>query len=270
MSIFLSIRYYKQHFFVTFGIKSSFAMPIQVSKAALIQQLQQDIFSLQNGQHPPLPPLQTGLGIIEQSFPLQRFPAAGLHEWISHTPANAAATNGFLAGLLQHILPQQAYTLWISTWRRLYPPALRAFGLDPSRVIFVDIPRNKEALWAFEEALKSGAVAAVVAELPNISFTESRRLQLAVEDSQVTGLLHRYQPRQEHPIASISRWQIQVAPSFFMKDTLPGIGYPAWYIQLLRVRNGRLGRWHLVWADGTFQHPADAATAQENLSRQAV
>ncbi|MBS1644151.1 MAG: Error-prone repair protein ImuA [Bacteroidetes bacterium] len=244
-------------------------MSIQVSKAALIQQLQQDILRLQSGHRQSLPPLHTGLGILEQAFPQQCFPAAGLHELISYAPGHAAATQGFLAGLLQHILPQQAYTLWISTWRRLFPPALTAFGLDPSRVIFVDIPRNKEALWAFEEALKSGAVAAVVAEIPNVSFTESRRLQLALEEHQVTGLLHRYQPRSDNTIACVARWKVESAPSLVLGE-LPGIGFPAWRVQLLRVRNGRPGQWSLAWVDGGFQHRVMLPVAHENMIRKAM
>lgn len=38
-----------------------------------------------------------------------------------------------------------------------------------------------------EEALKCGGLAAVVGEVQDISFTASRRLQLAVEQSGVTG-----------------------------------------------------------------------------------
>lgn len=244
-------------------------MPIIPAKTALIKKLQKDILAMQHGQHQPAHRVKTGLGTIEKSFPQQRFPTGGLHELISYSPADAAATNGFLAGLLSHILPPQGFTLWISTWRRLFPPALASFGIDPARVIFIDIPRNKEALWAFEEALKCSALQAVVGEMPGISFTESRRLQLAIEESHVTAFLHRHQPRSENTIACIARWMISAAPSLPI-DGLPGIGFPAWNVKLLRVRNGRPGTWQLAWNMGQFQHLAAPAARPEILIRKAV
>ena len=41
-------------------------------------------------------------------------------------------------------------------------------------------------MWAIEEALKCDGLAAVIGEMKELSFTNSRRLQLAVEKSHVT------------------------------------------------------------------------------------
>jgi protein ImuA len=35
-------------------------------------------------------------------------------------------------------------------------------------------------------------------------------------------------------------------------DGLPGLGFPRWRVDLLRVRNGQGGSWILEWADGKF------------------
>ncbi len=74
--------------------------------------------------------------------------------------------------------------VWIApAWQpeRLCPDGLSAF-LDPGRLILATARQPVDLLWAAEEALRSGAVAAVVADLPEVpGLTAMRRLQLAAE-----------------------------------------------------------------------------------------
>lgn len=106
-------------------------------------------------------------------------------------------------------------------------------------------------MWAMEEALKCGALTAVVGEMQEISFTASRRLQLAVEQSQVTGFILRRKATNINTTACVSRWRISPLPSHSV-DSLPGIGYPSWKVELMRIRNGRPGVWEIRWEDGRF------------------
>jgi protein ImuA len=223
--------------------------PIAV-RADIVQQLQKEILSLQglpaasNSQR-----IHTGLGPIERSFPNQSFPLGAVHEFLSYAPESAAATSGFIAALMSRFMRHQGACLWISTGRSIFPPALKIFGIEPERIIFVDLFRKKDALWAIEEALKCDALAAVVGEVSEVSFTESRRLQLAVENSRVTGFIHRYRPKSENQIACISRWKITPISST-TEDELPGVGFPRWNVHLQKVRNGKPGAWQVEWADG--------------------
>jgi protein ImuA len=60
--------------------------------------------------------------------------------------------------------------------------------------------------------------------------------------------------RKEHHLsttACVSRWKITAQPSVSI-DSLPGVGYPAWKVELLRVKNGRTGSWNLFWQNGKF------------------
>ena len=229
-------------------------MELRAVKADIILQLQKEILSLQGyGSISDKEQLYTGLGPIENAFPGNAFPTGAIHEFISPAPEAAAATNGFIAGLLSRFMQGLGCCLWISTKRTIFPPALKAFGIAPERIIFVDLAREKEALWAIEEALKCEAVAAVVGELSEVSFTASRRLQLAVEESRVTGFLHRYNPRTENTIASVSRWKITPIASM-LGDGMPGVGFPRWNVQLLKVRNGKPGAWQIEWSADGFRH----------------
>lgn len=234
------------------------------AKTELIRQLQKEILSLQgfkgasNSQR-----LHTGLGMIEQSFAGHVFPTGAVHEFISHGAEAAAATRGFMAALLSSLMQGGGACLWISTNRTVFPAALRSFGIAPERVIFIDLQREKDVLWSLEEALKCEPLSAVVGELKELSFTQSRRLQLAVEQSHVTGFIHRCQPKAENVVACISRWKISPLASCPEED-MPGVGAPRWQVQLLKSRNGVPGSWQLEWSGGRFRHipiPARAVPA---------
>lgn len=108
-------------------------------------------------------------------------------------------------------------------------------------------------MWAMDEALKCSALTAVVGEMREISFTASRRLQLAVEQSQVTGFVMRNNYRNLNTTACVSRWKITPLQSDQV-DGLPGIGFPKWRAELLRIRNGKTGAWDIQWVNGRFQH----------------
>ena len=144
-----------------------------------------------------------------------------------------------------------AATLWVSRTGRLFPPALTAFGICPEQVLFLDPKNDKQALWAVEEALKCTALVAVVGELPELSFTESRRFQLAIERSGAACFLLRLHPK-NMTTAAVTRWKIRSLPSE-PEAGLPGIGHPRWQVELLKVRNGRPGSWELEWANGHFE-----------------
>ena len=204
-----------------------------------------------SGQSAASRELPAGLGVIERAFPGGRFPTGVMHEFVSAASEDAAATNGFVSALLSSF-PGSGSCLWISTRRLLFPPALQAFGIAADRIIFLDLSREKEALWAIEEALQCDALSAVVGELSELGFTESRRLQLAVEQSRVTGFIHRYRPRNQNAIATASRWCIKPLSSGHA-DGLPGLGKPRWQVQLLKVRNGRPGAWPLEWTGSGFR-----------------
>lgn len=225
---------------------------MQATKHDIIQQLQKEVLSLQKLKRTSGQCLHPGLREIERAFPDHTFPLGAVHEFISNVREDAAATNGFIAGLIGPLMEKGKAVLWVSTKRTLFLPALNVFGIEPERIIFVDLSRQKDVLWAIEEGLKCDALAAVIGELSELSFTESRRLQLAVEQSRVTGFIHRYNPKTENTVACVTRWKI--SPVASDADGMPGVGFPRWNIQLLKVRNGRPGAWQIEWSAGSFRH----------------
>jgi len=222
------------------------------TKKDIINRLQKDILQWQGFAPPPAGQAKgIGLGRVEDAFPNGVFPKGAIHELLCPAPEQAAATSGFVGGILSELLKQGGACLWIGTNRRLFPPALSAFNVPADRVIFIDLQREKDVLWAMEEALKCEGLAAVIAEVRDISFAQSRRLQLAVESSKVTGFLLRNDQKKLGTTTCVARWQITPLPSQ-TEDGLPGVGFPRWQVDLLRVRNGTPGSWQLEWVDGSF------------------
>jgi protein ImuA len=144
-------------------------------------------------------------------------------------------------------------SIWISAKRTIFPPALKFFGVAPENIFFIELQKEKELLWVMEEALKCEGLAAVIGEIKDLSFTTSRRLQLAVEQSQVTGFVLRHDPRYINTTACVTRWKISPARSV-LPGQMPGVGFPCWNVELLKVRNGYPGNWQIEFAAGRFRH----------------
>ncbi len=236
------------------------------NKYEVFARLQKEILPLQ-GLRPILKntALNTALGPLRHAFPTASFPLGAIHEFISTGMENAAATSGFVSGMLASLMENNGIVIWISATRNIFPPALTSFGIAPDKIIFVDLKKEREILWAMEEALKCNGLNGVIGEIKELSFTVSRRFQLAVEESQVTGFILRRDPRKIENTACVSRWQITSLPSQSI-DGLPGVGFPRWKVDLLKVRNGKTGTWDIEWAAGQFKHiynPVEAVWAQQ-------
>lgn len=221
----------------------------KVADRLIIEQLQQQIQKLQkNETHTAEQALQIGLGLMETSFPGNVFTKGAVHELISNSAEEATCTSGFISVILGKLMPNTGYCLWISTVprRSVFPSALKGFGIDPERILFVDAGKTKDTLWAIEEALKCDALIAVVGEITELTFNDSRRLQLAVEKSHVTGFIHRFRPKTENAVACVSRWKIKPITSAL--SDAPGVGFSRWDVELLKVRSGKTGKWQVQWS----------------------
>ncbi|CAG5006803.1 hypothetical protein DYBT9275_03899 [Dyadobacter sp. CECT 9275] len=244
-------------------------MKTQAEKSEMIARLQSDILSLQGFRTPSLDMKQDsfGLGPVASAFPGGVFPTAGIHEFISQTPQQSAATSGFMAALAGNLMRGDGICVWVGTKRTIYPLALTYFGVSADHVIFIDLKKEKDLLWVIEEALKCTALSAVVGEIKELNLTESRRLQLTIEENKSTGLLHRVSPRLSNPTAAVCRWQISPVQGL-PQHILPGIGFPRWQVTIQKVRSGEPGSWQLEWNQDHFEHITAPVTADEQyLSR---
>ncbi len=237
------------------------------TKPNIIAQLRKDILSMEcckKASHNAV--TNAGPGIMQHAFPNHTFPVGAVHEFCSTSAEDSAVTGGFVSGILSSLMQKNGVCIWISPYRNIFPPALSSFGIAPDKVIFINLQKEKEILWATEESLKCEGLAAVVAETRELSFTASRRLQLAVEQSGVTGFILRHNPRSPGANACVTRWEITSLPGE-LSGNMPGVGFPRWNVNLLKVRNGTPGNWRIEFAEGQFRHVPEIRTIQKQLQK---
>jgi protein ImuA len=137
-----------------------------------------------------------------------------------------------------------------------YGPGLLSFGLDPARLIIVRPRDMAELLWASEEALTSGAVAGIVAEIGAVpqplDFTASRRLGLRAAEAGTSLFLLRYGQARE-PSAAHLRWHLAPERSGRKRHDAGAPGAPRWRLMLERGTTiKRQGMWRLEWTENGF------------------
>jgi len=92
---------------------------------------------------------------------------------------------------LAYVQAQQRDVVWIAPPHLPYAPALAAAGLDLARLFVVHCKAPKDALWAFEQALRAPECGAAFAWLSTHDERALRRLQVAARDGRTWGALWR-------------------------------------------------------------------------------
>lgn len=176
-----------------------------------------------------------------------------VHEIAPAAPRHIGAAVGFGVALAA-LAAQPKPALWIVQDYAAfeaglpYGPGLALYGLAMPRLIMLRVAQPRDALWAMEEALKSGAVAIVVAELARdgagTDLTATRRLSLAAAEADALGLILRHHAC-DHASAVTTRWDVAASPS--KRDAFGGLGPAAFALSLVKNRRGPTGPWHLAW-----------------------
>lgn len=192
---------------------------------------------------------------IDAHLPGGGLQLGALHELAGTGPAteHGAPATCIIAGLVARI---PGPVLWVTAQRDLFAPALALVGLQPDRLLVVEA--GKEVLLAMEEGLRHAGLGAVVGEVTGrLSLTQSRRLQLAAEQSGVTAFALRRSRRHDdpafqEPTAAVTRWQVRALPSppplAHAPDT-PGLGPALWRLDLTRCRGGNPFSWTVEACD---------------------
>src|SRR5262245_1535112 len=126
-----------------------------------------------------------------------------------------------------------------------YGHGLAQLGLDVDRLVLVETRTDKDALWALEETLRSGAAAMVAGAIEGgLDLTSSRRLNLAAAPHK-TPLVVLRGARAAGVSAAATRWRIAAASA--VRDRFGAFAHWRWRVALERCRNGRPGEWLIEW-----------------------
>ena len=171
----------------------------------------------------------------------------GLHELAEAAHGDAPACTGLALAALAGAGAGAVLWVFQGPARRahglLSARGAQAFGFDPGCLLAVRAEKTLDALWTVEEGVKSGAVAAVVAEVTDASFTATRRLALATARTGVAALLCLPHGR-EGATAAATRWRVAPLPSAPDPWDAAAPGAMRWRAVLERARSapGAAGR----------------------------
>jgi hypothetical protein len=204
--------------------------------AARWRQSREDPASLER-----VPALSSGCPALDRVLPEKGFRPGTLVEWLFCGEGDGTATLAFRAAARAFraaIGSGRGAVVVLDRTGEFYPLAAIARGIEPARLIVVHPGNKADHTWALDQALRSPAVATVVAwpesldgKLDGRTF---RRLQLAVEQGGGLGLLIRPESVRSQPSWADVRLLIKPLPS-----SSP-YGRPRrMRVVLLRCRGGR-------------------------------
>lgn len=207
-----------------------------------------------------------GADAIDNALPSRGLEAGAIHEVLPASHRDFGAALGFNVGLLARLTQTDPRPiLWNSPsqgfqYGTVYPIGCTSYGLDSNRLHHLSIASPQDMLWALEEGLASGALAAVVGLLPSndasYDFTASRRLSLRAAATGTTALLIRHHASVDTPTAAVTRWSIAARPSTPLRRgglSMPGIGPPCWQADLVRCKRGQPHSWLVEWDHEAFR-----------------
>ncbi|HVJ51362.1 MAG TPA: hypothetical protein VM689_02815 [Aliidongia sp.] len=194
---------------------------------------------------------------------------APLEEVSAAAPGDLAASLGFALSRLAAAAERRPVALvthaaWVRERGRPFGQGL-ARWLDPDRLIWVRAEREIEALWALEEALKSGAVAGGLVTAANPSFVATHRLDAAARAGKAVGMLLRVTASNDLSAAR-RRWRVAAlssAKADFDKGAPGAIRLRA---ELIRSRDGLPNGWELEQSDETGRLSVVAGLADHGLA----
>ena len=212
--------------------------------------------------------LSFGLSAIDHCLPRGGLACGALHEVVPDDGGPAAAV-GFLVALLARV-PRVRRLVFVMPGYglgqngRLYGHGSSALGLDPARLILVETAHRRDTLWALEEALRSGAPAAVAGMIDKLDLKLSQRLQLAAADAGLPLFLLRPAQLLESSAAA-TRWRVGTAEA--ARDRFGLFARARWHLLLERCRNGRAGEWIVEYDHVAHRFSLAAALADPAFSR---
>ncbi len=138
------------------------------------------------GSHPVL---STGYTTLDQQLPGGGWPMGALTEILY--PSMGVGELQLILPALEQLGQTDRWIAWIDPPYTPYTPALLYHGLNVAQLFWVHTQTEKEALWALDQALRSGSCGAVLGWPVRCSDRILRRLQLAAEYGEAVAFLFR-------------------------------------------------------------------------------
>lgn len=160
-------------------------------------------------ERPSASALSTGFPALDAVLPDAGWSMGALTEIL--VPREGVGELRLVMPALAELSARGRWLAWVGSPYVPYAPALAARGIVLSRILWVRSHNSAQQLWSAEQALRSGACAAVLAWPTRVPHRRLRRLQLAAESGGAWALLfHREAPPGNGSPASL---RLRVAPA---------------------------------------------------------
>ena len=113
-----------------------------------------------------------------------------------------------LVPVLARLSDKPAWLAWVNSPYLPYAPRLQALGVDTGKILLLRKLADEQALWAAEQALRSGNCSVVMFWPGKLVTAQIRRLQLAAEAGACLGILFR--PRSASSQVSVAALRLGV------------------------------------------------------------
>ena len=140
-------------------------------------------------EHASQPSIPTGHAALDRELPGGGWPGGTLSE-VLHDSAGIGEVT-FLAGAIARASEGDRLVAWINAPYLPYAPALAQSGIALERCLVVRPANKEDALWAAEQALRSGACGAALLWIAQDEYAWLRRLQMAAQAGRSMAVLFR-------------------------------------------------------------------------------
>jgi hypothetical protein len=123
--------------------------------------------------------LATGFNALDAELPGGGWPRQALTEVLGDE--HGIGELGLVLPALATVTSAGHRAAWIAPPHVPYAPALAAAGADLVNLLIVRPQSRRDALWAMEQALRSGSCHALIIWLPRVRYAELQRLAVAAE-----------------------------------------------------------------------------------------
>jgi protein ImuA len=167
---------------------------------------------------------------LDEAWPEGGLRRGSLVEWLGETGGCGPETFAFAAAC--RASGEGGALAVVDREGTFFPPAAAALGIDLTEVVVVRPASDREALWAFDQALRCPAVSVVWGRVETLPGRAYRRLQLSAEEGGAIGFLL----RSTRTLSQPSWCDFAVAVR-----ALPTEGDLRFRLEVVRSRDGRTG-----------------------------
>jgi len=136
-----------------------------------------------------VPAVSSGFAMLDAELPGGGWPRGTLIEILADGVGLGECS--LLMPALGTIREEGRWSLLVTPPHGLHGPAWASWGIDLERLVVVSPTRPRDALWAVEHALSSGALGTVLCWTAHIDTRQVRRLQVAAAGSNTLAFLFR-------------------------------------------------------------------------------